>query len=285
MHSFDASQADFEQKVVAASRKQPVVIDFWAPWCAPCKVLKPVLEKLASEYGGKFLLAKVNSDENPELAARYAVRGIPSVKAMVDGKIVDEFTGALPEGAVRDWLAKIIPSPAEELRLAARQRMAAGDLDGAMQQLSEASKLDPGNEWVRVDAAEILLTRGEAAEAQTLLNGLKDHDVVKDSRVMQLMAQARLAQAGAGGESEAALAAAIGANENDLESRLKLANLLIASNRYADGMDHLLEIVRRDRSFRDDIGRKTLLDVFNLLGGQGDLVSSYRRKLSSLLMS
>ena len=104
MNALDVSQADFEEKVVSASRKQPVVIDFWAPWCAPCKVLKPILEKLADEYKGKFLLAKVNSDENQEIAARYAVRGIPSVKAMVDGKIVSEFTGALPEGAVRDWL-------------------------------------------------------------------------------------------------------------------------------------------------------------------------------------
>ena len=112
----DVSQADFQKQVVEASFEQPVVIDFWAPWCAPCKVLKPILEKLADEYGGKFKLAKVNSDENPEIAARYAVRGIPSVKAMVDGKVVNEFTGALPESAVRDWLDKIIPSPAEELR-------------------------------------------------------------------------------------------------------------------------------------------------------------------------
>ncbi len=127
MHTQDVSQADFEEKVVAASSKQPVVIDFWAPWCAPCKVLKPILEKLAAEYDGKFKLAKVNSDENPEIAARYAVRGIPSVKAMVDGKIVNEFTGALPESAVRDWLDKIIPSPAEALRREAQQMAATGD--------------------------------------------------------------------------------------------------------------------------------------------------------------
>ena len=127
MFSQDVSQADFEEQVVEASFKQPVVIDFWAPWCAPCKVLKPILEKLADEYGGKFRLAKVNSDENPEISARYAVRGIPSVKAMVDGKVVNEFTGALPESAVRDWLDKIIPSPAEEMRREAQQLAATGD--------------------------------------------------------------------------------------------------------------------------------------------------------------
>ena len=283
MSSQDVSQADFEEQVVEASFKQPVVIDFWAPWCAPCKVLKPILEKLADEYGGKFKLAKVNSDENQEIAARYAVRGIPSVKAMVDGKIVNEFTGALPEGSVREWLEKFIPSPAEELRREAQRMVDAGDLDGALQKLTEAAKLEPNNEVVRVDSAEILLAQGNADEAQRLLDTLRDIDILKDARVLQLKAQVRLAEMKEEGGSEASLAAAIAANENDLEARLKLANVLIAANRTAEGMDQLLEIVRRDRGFREDIGRKTLLDVFNLLGGQGDLVSEYRRKLSGLL--
>ena len=279
----DVSQADFDTRVVAASHKLPVVIDFWAPWCAPCKVLKPILEKLEGEYKGKFLLAKVNSDENHEIAARYAVRGIPSVKAMVDGKIVNEFTGALPESMVRDWLDKIIPSPAEELRREAQQQSEAGDLDGALQKLTEASTLDADNEWVRVDAAEILLAMGNPDDAQPLLDSLKDPDILKDARVLQLKAQVRLAEMREEGESEAELAAVISMNENDLESRLKLANVLIAANKPAEGMDQLLEIVRRDRKFKDDIGRKMLLDVFNLLGGQHELVAEYRRKLASIL--
>lgn len=282
MFAQDVTQSDFEEKVIAASFKQPVVIDFWAPWCAPCKVLKPLLEKLAEEYAGKFLLAKVNSDENPEISAQFKVRGIPAVKAVVNGKVVDEFTGALPEGQVRAWLDKIIPSPADELRQTAQQRWAAGDGDGALQLLAQASQLDPGNEWVRVDSAEILLGQGKAEEARTLLESLRDFDILKDARVLQLQAQARLSQAAAG-EDEAALRAAIAKDENDLGARLKLANLLVAANRAAEGMDELLEIVRRDRSFQDDIGRKTLLDVFNLLGGAGELVMSYRRKLASLL--
>ncbi len=283
MYSQDVSQADFEEKVVAASFKQPVVIDFWAPWCAPCKVLKPILEKLAAEYAGKFQLAKVNSDENPEISARYAVRGIPAVKAMVDGKIVNEFTGALPESAVRDWLDKVIPSPAEELRREAQQQAATGDVEGALQLLAEASALDPDDERVRVDAAELLLAKGDAEDAQRLLDTLKDMDILKDARVLQLKAQVRLAEMKEVGESETSLASAVAANENDLEARLKLANVLIAANRAAEGMDQLLEIVRRDRKFKDDIGRKTLLDVFNLLGGQGELVATYRRKLAALL--
>ena len=279
----EVTLADFDEQVVAASHRQPVVIDFWAPWCGPCKALGPVLEKLAAEYGGKFLLAKVNSDENQELAVRYGVRGIPSVKAMVKGRIVDEFTGAQPESAVRAWLDKIIPSPAQELQQAAQQLAATGDLDGAAQKLAQASALDPANEWVRVDAAEVMLLKGEMDEAQRLLDSLQDADVLKDARVLQLKAQTRLAEMSATGESEAVLAAAVDADGNDLEARLKLANVLIASNRVAEGMEQLLEIVRRDRAFRDDIGRKTLLDVFNLLGGQGELVSEYRRKLASAL--
>jgi putative thioredoxin len=283
MNAQDVSQADFEEQVIEASFKQPVVIDFWAPWCAPCKVLKPIMEKLADEYGGKFKLAKVNSDENPEISARYAVRGIPAVKAIVDGKVVNEFTGALPEGAVRDWLDKVIPSPAEEMRREAQQLAAAGDLAGALQLLAEATELDPDDEWVRVDAAELLLAQRDAEDAQRLLDTLKDPDILKDARVLQLKAQVRLAEMRDEGESEASLAAAVKANENDLEARLKLANVLIAANRPAEGMDQLLEIVRRDRKFRDDIGRKTLLDVFNLLGGQNELVPAYRRKLAALL--
>ena len=283
MYSLDVSLADFEQQVVAASDKVPVVIDFWAPWCAPCKSLKPILEKLAAEYDGKFLLAKVNSDENQELSAKYGVRGIPAVKAMVNGRIIDEFTGALPEGEVRAWLEKIIPSPAEELRRAAEQLVEAGDLAGALKLLAEAARLEPGNEWVRVDAAEILLAVGEVAEARRLLDSVKSPDILKDDRVLQLLAKLKFAEANSGGASEASLAEAVAANAGDLEARLKLANFLIAANRHAEGMDQLIEIVRRNRGFKDEIARKTLLDVFNLLGGQNELVAEYRRKLASAL--
>jgi len=144
MYAQNVSQADFEEKVVTASFKQPVVIDSWAPWCAPCKVLKPTLEKLAAEYAGKFQLAKVNSDENPEISARYAVRGIPAVKAMVDGKIVNEFTGALRSARCATGWTRVIPSPAEELRREAQQQAATGDVEGALQLLAEASALDTG---------------------------------------------------------------------------------------------------------------------------------------------
>jgi putative thioredoxin len=283
MHAVDVNQADFEEQVVKASFQQPVVIDFWAPWCGLCKVLKPILEKLAGEYNGKLKLAKVNSDENQELSAKYAVRSIPSVKAMVNGQIVDEFAGALPEGEVRKWLDKIIPSPAEEMRLAAQGDLHNGDIGAALKKLAEASSLDPANEWVRVDAAEIMLSQGELEEGKRLLESVKNADVLKNARVVQLLAHVKLAAVAASGLDEDALKSEVAADEMNLDARLKLANLLVATGRSEEGMDQLLQIVQRDRKFQDDIGRKTLLDVFNMLGGQGELVMAYRRKLASAL--
>src|SRR5512143_1366311 len=253
-HALDVGLADFPQRVLEESKHRPVVVDFWAPWCGPCKSLKPILEKLAAEYGGKFLLAKINSDDNQELAARYGVRGIPSVKAFVNGEPVDEFSGALPEGEVRAFLDRLVPSPADELRQQAAAARVAGEFAGALKLLAEASKIDPGHIGVRLDAAEIMLDLNDADEARRLIGSLPDD---ADPRVAQL--KARLQFVGAAGEDEAALAARVAANEDDLDARLKLANLLVAGGRYEAGMDQLLDIVRRDRSFGDDIGRKTLL--------------------------
>jgi putative thioredoxin len=276
-HALDVGLADFQQHVLDESKHRPVLVDFWAPWCGPCKSLKPVLEKLAAEYGGKFLLAKVNSDDNQELATRYGVRGIPSVKAFVDGEPVDEFSGALPESEVRAFLDRLVPGPAEELRAQAAELRLAGDMSGALQVLADASRIDPAHIGVRLDAAEIMLDLNEADETRRLIAGVADD---ADPRVPQL--KARLQFMGAAGEDEAALAARVAANENDLEARLKLAQLRVAAGQYEAGMDQLLEIVRRDRSFGDDIGRKTLLSVFDLLGG-GELSSRYRRMLASIL--
>ena len=276
-NDLDVGVADFEHAVLDESKARPVVVDFWAPWCGPCKSLKPILEKLAAEYGGKFRLAKVNSDDNQELATRYGVRGIPSVKAFINGEPVDEFSGALPEAEVRAFLDRLLPGPAEEIRAQAAELRDAGDVSGALQKLAEASRLDPEHVGIRLDATEIMLDLGEADEARRLIGNLPDD---ADPRVPKV--RARLQFMGEAGEDLAALNARVSANENDLEARLKLANLFVAAGQYEAGMDQLLEIIGRDRGFEDDIGRKTLLTVFDLLDGS-ELVNQYRRKLASAL--
>lgn len=277
----DVDARNFQSVVIEGSRKVPVVMDFWAPWCGPCKALIPILEKLAQEFQGKFILAKLNADDNQELAAQFGVRGIPSVKAIANGELVDEFSGALPEAEVRAFLARILPSPGEELRAKAAELRAAGDLAGALQTLGEASKLDQGNENVRIDAADILLELNELDEAGRLLDSLAPITRMED-RVQQLLAKLSFAQGGQASGDEAGLRDKIATQPDDMQARLDLAKLLVASGRYAKGLDELLEMVRRDRTWNEDAARQQILAVFNLLGAD-PLVSEYRRKLASAL--
>ncbi|MFZ5558454.1 MAG: tetratricopeptide repeat protein [Pseudomonadota bacterium] len=279
-HSFDVDESSFQQAVVEASRKVPVLVDFWAEWCAPCRALKPILEKLADEYQGRFVLAKVNSDQNQTLAARYGVRGIPNVKAFVDGQLVDEFSGALPEPMVREFIDGLMPSEAEKLRRQAAAAREAGRADEALALLQRAADLEPQNDAVRLDRAEILLDAGRLDEARTLLDQL--NILTRDEpRAAGLIARA--AFAGGSAEGAAVLESRVAANPDDLAARLDLAKACVNARRYEAAMEQLLEIIRRDRSFGDDAGRKTMLQVFNLLGNEGDLVNKYRRLMASAL--
>ena len=279
-HSLDVDAGNFQQVVIEGSRQVPVLVDFWAEWCGPCRILKPILEKLAEEFQGRFILAKVDSDKNQDIAAQYGVRGIPSVKAFVGGEIVDEFSGAIPESGVREFLERLIPSPAEELRIAAGRARDQGDLAQALQLLAEASKLDMQNEALRLDAADILLELGQLDEARHLLDSLSPAARM-DERAQQVEARLNFAQAGGG--DEAGLRSRLAEQPDDMEARLQLGNLLVATGRHQDGLEDLLEMVRRDRTWNDEAARKAMLAVFNLLGGQGPLVSEYRRRLARAL--
>jgi putative thioredoxin len=281
-HAIDVSENNFMQEVIEASRRVPVLVDFWAPWCGPCRSLGPILEKLAAEYQGRFRLAKINSDENQALASQFGVRGIPAVKAVVNGELVNEFTGALPESAVREFIDALLPSPAEPLRLEALAAHARGEADAARKLLLQAIHLDPRHEQARLDLVDVLLEAGELAEARRLLGEIAE-DGKDRSRIESLTARLALAQDGAGAADEGALRARIGADGDDLAARLDLAKLLAAQQDYRGALEELLEIVRRDRAFQDDIGRKTLLQIFSLLGPDSDLVREFRGKLSSLI--
>lgn len=280
-YSIDVDQTDFQQKVIEKSMTTLVLVDFWAEWCGPCKVLKPMLERLAEEFQGRFILAKVDTEKNQALAGQFGVRGIPNVKAVYNGVLVDEFSGALPEAQVREFIERNLPSPADELVIRAGALRDAGDLAGALAALGEASTLDPKNETVRVEAADILLEQGQAEEAKHLLDSLSPLMRMED-RTAQIIAKADFALGGQAGGDEAGLRATVDAHPEDMESRLKLANLLVASGRYEAGMDELLDMVRRDRGWNDEAARKALLSAFSLLGAD-PRVALYRRKLASAL--
>ena len=281
--AIDVSAKDFNETVIEGSRRVPVIVDFWAPWCAPCRALAPVLEKLATEHQGKFTLVKINSDENQPLAAQWGVRGIPNVKAFVGGKLVDEFSGALPEPMVREFLKRVIPSPAEELRLQA-EAVYRESRDGvkALNLLTQALEVDPRHEPALIDSAAMLADLGRHEEAKPFLDRLAPVTQM-DERVAAVRARLDFADAAAHGLDAQALERRLGQAPDDLEARLQLANLYAAQQDYARALDHLLEIVRRDRAFRDDVGRRTMLQIFGVLGNQDERVSEYRRRLASAM--
>jgi putative thioredoxin len=280
----DTTLATFEKDVIEASTLAPVLIDFWAPWCGPCKTLGPMLEKLEVEYAGKWKLAKVNVDENQELAAHFQVRSIPHVVAFVDGRPVDQFIGVLPEGQLRQFIDGLIPDVVETERRAAQEALAEGRRDEAYDALQAALAYDPGNDEVRMDLIEMLLADNRADEAHKeaeLLSPKTTQGI--DPRFNAIKTRLDALDAAADLPPTDALEARVAAHPEDLEARFDLANALIAHRKYADALAQLLDIVKRDRTFRDDIGRKTMLSVFDLAAHQPQLVSEWRRKLSMAL--
>jgi putative thioredoxin len=278
----EITSTDFNQVVIQGSQRAPVLVDFWAPWCGPCRALTPVLEKLADEYKGKFLLVKVNSDENLDLAREYGIRSIPNVKAFVNGQVVDEFLGALPESAVREFIDRVLPTPGELIRREAVAQAAAGDQQRALALLGTAADLEPNNDAVQADRIGILLDLGRVPEARAVASRLGPL-AAQDSCVALVLARLQLADINAERGDPAKLEARVLSNPDDLEARLRLAKLHAGVQRYEPALEQLLEIIRRDRDFGDDAGRKTMLAIFDLLQNEGVLVSRYRRLLASTL--
>jgi len=278
----DATEADFQQSVVEESNNRLVLVDFWAPWCGPCRSLTPIIEKLANAYAGRFLLARVNSDDNQSLASEFSVRGIPNVKAFSGGRMVDEFSGAVPEGTVRQFIERLLPSPAEEQRRSAMQIFASGNADIALAQLEAALAMEPTNDAIRMDLSEVMIAVGRNEEAAALLEELAPLAKM-DSRVEHLKAQLTFANPEQTGQNIDALEVQALENPGDLDTRLALAKHHVAAKQFEPALDYLLDIVRTDRSFGEDAGRKTMLAVFELLGNDHPLTGQYRRLLAAAI--
>ncbi|UCV10202.1 tetratricopeptide repeat protein [Dechloromonas denitrificans] len=279
---FDVSLEEFESKVLAPAQEVPVVVDFWAPWCEPCKTLKPLLEKLAEEYAGRFLLAKVNADESPELAQHFGVRSIPTVKVLFQGQLVDEFTGALPEGQIRAFLDRFALPPAtgSNPREEAAELCANGQFEEALAKLIEASRAKPEDQAIQLDAVEVLMHLGRNDEAGELLGGEYSQEVDRANAL-----RARLALT-AGAADTAEIEARLAANPADHAARLELSRAYAAQSRFREALEAALEVVIRDRSFDEGAGRKAVLQLFEALGGSDqydDLIREFRRKMSAAL--
>jgi putative thioredoxin len=284
----NTSGQTFQSDVIDASHEIPVLVDFWAPWCGPCRALGPMLERLEQDAAGRFRLVKINSDENPELSAQFNVRSIPFVVAFVDGRPVDSFVGVLPEPQLRAFIDRVAPNPSEIERRKAAALAEAGDRDAAQVALRAALALDPANDEARIDLAQLLLDAkatagtepvGEAGEVLDKVGALTRQTArfrALQTRIDSLQQAARLPSADE-------LQQRIVVRPADLQARVDLSRLLIAQGRYEPALEQLLEIVSRDRAFGDDYARKAMLSVFDLMADRPEVVSAYRRRLASAL--
>ena len=271
----DVDAAAFQRDVVERSKEVPVVVDFWAAWCGPCKVLGPLLEKLAGEFEGGFELAKVDVDSNQALAGRFGVRGIPTVVGFRDGQPVSQFTGALPEAGVRQWLGEIIPSEADLLVAAADDLLAEGDLAAAERGYREALLVAPRHQEAGIGLASLLIDAGRSQEALNVLQPL-----TPSPEIDRLRAAARMGAVDTTAIPD--LEARLAAEPDNASVRIELGKALAADQQFEPSLEALLEAVTQGGETRDE-ARKAILDVFEVLGSEHELTAIYRRRLASAL--
>ena len=280
--SIDVTQENFVTQVVEASHQQPVLVDFWATWCGPCQSLMPILEQLAQSYQGKFILAKVEIDSQQALASQFGVRSVPTVKLVKNGQIVDEFTGALPESQIRAFLDKHIESESDQRMQQALARYQGGETDAALAEMGQILQDDPDNEDNKIIYANILLRENHLDEARQWLATLSVETGLKPE-VRAMQAQLEFIEIVQHAPDTATLEKQLREDPRNSEARYQLSAHTILQGQFEVAFEHLLEIVKHDRSYNDDAGRKALLKLFELLGEDHELVSSYRRKLAMAL--
>ena len=287
----DGTEQNFDSDVLQRSQEITVVVDFWAPWCAPCRELGPVLERLATESAGQFLLVKVDIDQQPGIAQAFGVQSIPHVFALRNGQLADQFTGALPEDQVRQWLAKFQPSPAELLVQEAR-KLAAEDTAEAEAKYREALELAPNDDKIRIELARLLLKQHRNDDAREIVTKLEARGFLEpEAENIKAELDLRAAAAEAGGVAECR--AALAAHPDDPKLKLKLAEALGAAQQYEEALALCLATVQSTSgqsaaaqpaaaNLREE-ARTTMVNLFHLLGPEADLTKTYRRKLATAL--
>ncbi|TWF50145.1 thioredoxin [Neorhizobium alkalisoli] len=287
----DTTTATFAKDVIEASRNQPVLVDFWAPWCGPCKQLTPVIEKVVNEAQGRVRLVKMNIDDHPSIAGQLGIQSIPAVIAFADGRPVDGFMGAVPESQVREFIDKVAgPAGADqaaEIEAAlgdAATMLAEGDIQGAAQLYGAVLQADPENAKAAAGMIECLLAMGDTARAGQMLASLPP-ELAADPAVQAVSKKIEQIEEARKLGDPVALEQALAANPDDHAARMKLAKILNVQGDRDKAAEHLLTLMRKDRTFEDDGARRQLLEFFDVWGPKDPATISARRRLSSILFS
>ena len=281
----EVTQENFQSVILEGSMQQPVLIDFWASWCQPCQALMPLLAKLADEYRGKFILAKINTEEQQAIAAQFQIRSIPAVKLVYQGKLVDEFAGALPESEVRAFLDKHIQQEPSETDNAIEQAYALlmqGESDQAAALIQKALEENPADPKAIIAFAKLKATLGDMQAASEALDTLPAEEQEKPE-VSAMRAQMLFDKVASGAPAIEELNAALLADGNNSEARYQLAAQLVMHNELEPALEQLLTLMRKDREYRDDAARKAMIQVFDILGGDHPITKTFRTKMFNYL--